>query len=588
MLTNQIGPREAASSFLQTVVVVDDRAYDFEPVPAGEATLGNEEPGGQRSDSEEYHSDDDTADEEMENDPDNFDTRTIVDGFADLGVSCSVLAPSVTDASGDANRLLTLALRSDVVVLDWTIRPTVSRATDTDDQQNDEKVDVEQDRDKSPNSLGLILAILKADISTGSRLRLICVYTGESDFPTMIGDVTRGISGSFPSIPVNVEDRIVAFGDARIVFLSKDRPVPVPGLDSVTAADLPSRVVQEFSNFVAPGLLPELALTSLSAVRSHAHRLLARFSHDLDPALLSHRALTSAADAHDFALSMIGDELSALASAAGAGSAFDNKRIERYVDARLAGRSKAVQWKGLSTGRKAKEFDIADAKNAFLHGVGSDLVIRGSSNKKIDKKGSLTSLLYDDRVEDAWRKGIATDYAFAKLSSLARDRAHEGEQSIVPQLQLGTILREVNPREDEEGFVGPTESQYWLCFQPLCDGVRLTGPTAFPLLPLSKLRPNQERYDLVARFDGQDIPLEIRQQKLASMDMPKFTPDEGEAIFARWLKGDWAFESSDARRFYWLGNVRLDKAHKLLHGIVNAAGRIGIDEYEYFRRISTG
>lgn len=565
----------AAAQFLQTVVVVDDRAYENLDDSVGEATLGDEEPGGRAPDFPGGEFDDagnDDLDGDLVLDPEEFATRTIVDGFADEGISCSVLAPSPNDESRDYDRLLTLASRSDVVVLDWTIRPSVARTISRRESQS-----------SSATSLSLILGILQADAVLGSRLRLICVYTGESDFARMMGEVSGGIEKTFPDRAIQTRHHRIDFANARIVFLSKERPIAIHGLDSVNAHDLPVRVVKEFTDLVATGLLPELALNSLSAIRMYAHRLLARFSHELDPALLSHRALTSSADAHQFALALIGDELGALAASAGVGSAFDSDRIERYLDARMQGRVEARQWMGLDKGR-SKVYSIEDAKSALLNGVGADLLIQGSQNKKVDKKGSLTSFLFDDSKVDAWQGALTVDYAFAKLSSMARDRAYEGSHSIAPLLQLGAILRESKSFEEQEGFVGPKHSRYWICFQPLCDGVRLHDATAFPLLPLSSLRKNQVKFDLVVHHEGHDIPLEIRQSKLAAMDLPKFHPTKSGSVAAAWSDQDWVFVSQDNRQFAWMGNVRLDKAHKLLHSIVNTAGRIGIDEYEYYRR----
>ena len=53
--------------------------------------------------------------------------------------------------------------------------------------------------------------------------------------------------------------------------------------------DLPERLVQDFAA-MTEGLLPGIALTSLTAVREGAHRVLDQFCADLDPAFLAHRA----------------------------------------------------------------------------------------------------------------------------------------------------------------------------------------------------------------------------------------------------------------------------------------------------------
>src|SRR5262249_31951813 len=58
----------------------------------------------------------------------------------------------------------------------------------------------------------------------------------------------------------------------------------------VSFADLPERVVIEFATFIQ-GLVANVALLALAAVRSNTYRILTRFSRDLDPAYLGHRML---------------------------------------------------------------------------------------------------------------------------------------------------------------------------------------------------------------------------------------------------------------------------------------------------------
>ncbi len=64
---------------------------------------------------------------------------------------------------------------------------------------------------------------------------------------------------------------------------------------SVVEGDLPERLVEDFSTMTA-GLLPSIALTSLTAVREGAHKVLHRFSADLNPAFLAQRVCVSNPD----------------------------------------------------------------------------------------------------------------------------------------------------------------------------------------------------------------------------------------------------------------------------------------------------
>ena len=52
-----------------------------------------------------------------------------------------------------------------------------------------------------------------------------------------------------------------------------------------------------------------------------------------------------------------------------------------------------------------------------------------------------------------------------------------------PTLTLGTILC--------------AESTYWICLQPKCDSVRIYGPTAFPMLPMTTVTDHRMNFEIV-------------------------------------------------------------------------------------------
>jgi len=109
--------RSAALRFLQTVVVVDDHAYTVVEEAVESASLGDE------SIDDEYESID--APEALDDlaDPQEFHTEVVVEAFADLGISCAVLAPDPGEHEADMQRMEKLARRSDIVILDWVLNP---------------------------------------------------------------------------------------------------------------------------------------------------------------------------------------------------------------------------------------------------------------------------------------------------------------------------------------------------------------------------------------------------------------------------------------------------------------------------------
>ena len=578
--------------FLQTVVVVDDHAYSVdEHLVVPSASLGGESPEDNEPDTLTPH---ELAVDLEALDPRSFDTETIVEGFADLGMNCAVLAPSQDADPQDARRLELLAGRSDVVILDWVIRPQSSR-TDTEHKGEDR------------TSRTLLLDILRRDsASGGARIRLICVYTGEPDGMSILDSIESALTAEFKSHPARRTGSRIDVGAARIVLIRKDRSVPVPGATTVSATNLPERVVTEFTEFVANGLLPEVALASLSAVRDQSHRLLRRFSPELDHALIAHRSMTTPADAEQFAIALVGSELAAIVAAANVARPMDDSRISSLVTDALEDRKTAYMFS--NSYRKAKEIPAQDAREALIFGTDDRGVIRGT-DRKLDKRASRSSLLMNGEEDTLRTHAERTDQHFSALSSLARDRRFEGQGVPRPQLQLGTLLAtritdiqtargdelvdevdgDQSSSRGDSGSVSAdniqsTNYRYWMCLQPLCDSVRLTETTAFPMLPLRPPTDDHPQIDFVAYDHNSYLWLQTAGLKMSEICLMNFQPDhEREVVLASWNGDAWQFAVQNNAPLLWLGNLRLDKAHKLLHSVVTAAGRIGVDEYEFFR-----
>lgn len=587
MTDNYAESRAVAQRFLQTVVVVDDNAYRADYLgSAMPASLGGEglEEVGPEAPMDLDEVDLDTLD------PLGFDTETIVEGFADLGMNCAVLAPTRDEEAQDEQRLERLASRSDVVILDWVIRPRLAAQA--------------QPSSAERTSLGLLLKVLRDDASAGgARLRLLCIYTGESDTTEILDTVQAALQVEFPQLPVDRDGLRMDIGAARIVVLGKEKSVSVPGALTVAAEKLPSRVVEEFASFVAIGLLPEIALESLTAVRDQGHRLLRRFSSELDSALLSHRSATSSANAEQFALSLVGSELAAIVSAAGVVSALSDARIRATVAAAFEGRDTAYYWKSFAA-TKSSKISAANATKAMTLGTDGGGKIRDST-EHLDKKASRTSLMLTGDESEIRGRAKEIDLEFSALSSLARDRAFEGEKVPVPALQLGAVLavkalNELAPSDElaettrASGDVSEadavdldTEEQhyrYWVCLQPLCDGIRLTKATKFPMLPLQPPSQSNQKFEVVVNHSGDYIPLQNAATKLSEVDLKTFVPDpDDQVVLGTWKDNGWEFTDTKGVVYVWLGNLRFDKAHKLLHSVVTTAGRIGIDEYEFLR-----
>lgn len=577
-------PRTEAQ-FLHTVVVVDDQAY---------AGIGVEPPATLGAGSlDDVLREDDTA-ALRENDafvPDSqdFDTETVVEGFAELGMVCAALSPD-SDGELDIDRFLKVARRADAVILDWIIRPPGAQ---------------------SQNSLEFLVALIDEDAGRGGRLRLICIYTGDAAPDGIVDRVAEGLSTHAPEVTKEPGKLWVTIPGTRIVVLSKPRDPEVSGAVVVPAADLPGRVKIEFDSLVGDAILPQIALSSLAIVRDSAHRLLQRFHRDLDPALLAHRATTTPVATEQFSLSLIGDELRALVTARGAVPQLSDEEVDRMIDSCLADGGQRFIW--TASGASARTLNNDDARKALTLGLDGNNSIRDSLAKKLTEKTSLTSLLILGDEVSVRRSAMNIDLRFSALSSLSRDSAHEGPLSTRPELRLGAIVsRSVMRKPKVTAGTGGAASggkdaiqpnsaatgkldedpkkvqvrEFWLCLQPICDSVRLNTATRFPFLPLLPVDMPSDAFDLVIA-DGEYQALKIEKLKFNRVKFFEFLPDLAtSSVRADWTSGAWQFSGLKGRRFKWHGNVRVDKAHALIGRVVNDAGRVGTSEYEYLRRVS--
>lgn len=137
-----------------------------------------------------------------------------------------------------------------------------------------------------------------------------------------------------------------------------------------------------------------------------------------------------------------------------------------------------------------------------------------------------------------------------------------------PRLELGVVVR------DDSGH-------YWLCIQPLCDSVRLTGRRAFPMLQLVQdarrpegvIRPPENTL-IHIRFD-------TAPHRLA---MPEFEPTIADAVVAAGQPPDWRFTSAAGAEYRAITRLRPELASQAVHGLTTTASRAGFDTSEWLRR----
>ena len=162
-------------------------------------------------------------------------------------------------------------------------------------------------------TLQLLLGLLTSDADRNS-LRLVSIYTGEA----RLQDICKAVVAKLEKAGLRPEENEVkteiSYRHGRIVLYAKSDVKLVAALKhrSASEEDLPEKLVRDFASMTS-GLLPSIALASLTAVREGEHKVLDRFHADLDPAFLTQRAcLDSPEDVEGQIVNHVAEELRGL------------------------------------------------------------------------------------------------------------------------------------------------------------------------------------------------------------------------------------------------------------------------------------
>lgn len=545
--------REVAGRFLQSAVIVDDRAH-LGPRPKPAVSPSRRRAPGSESRSE-------GPGDNLGDPRHDLDAKVLIDAFAGLGIVCAVLKPALlTDPEDDgespdglkelSDRTDKATQRADIVILDWNI-------------PNEEK--------PGENALCLIRAILKTDDSTkkaerddSRRLRLIAIYTGEENLKSIAEESARLLAG-LPLEPLVKDTYSVSAGPVTIGVYGKGKPT-IQWNDSsrrVNEKELPNRLRNDFAEMTR-GLLSNVALESLSAIRTNTHRILRRFDRALDPAYVSHRAMmVPPADAEGHPIPLIVSEIEGVLS--------DDLEIIELVGLEAIG-----DWLHDINPDEAQleklQIDAGGFKESLLR-----LLEKGLGEDPEDKHGEWLSLRKKLKKGDRKKAGVLTqlldrtdstmDYRFALLTSI-RSRY----DAPPPRLGLGSIVH-------AEGH------GYLFCIQPACDSARLEGARGFPFLTLIE-REEGDSFDLVVE-DGSAWKRLHVSRKAFDLRLISMKPGESGAVAGHRTQDGWVFDCSDeSARVRWLADLKPEFAFRVLNEFVGSVSRVGSTESEWLRRMA--
>ena len=509
--------RALAQRFLQTAIVVDDEAFTAQH----ETTVDTLTPPGRRPPSG------DTDDAVPRSGRHSLDTKAIIDGFASLGVICGAIGP--TDAAMAAIR------QADIVVLDWRLK------------------------DDDPEfALSLLMDILTAEPDRNA-LRLVAFYTGEGELDRIQDQIVTRLrdAGLDPTV---ADHATVTYGHGRIVLYAKPS-VNLPGtLRSRQAPEgqLPERLIEDFARLTV-GLLPSIALTSLTAVRESAHIVLNTFRADLDPAFLAHRAcLANPDEAEQHMVASIASELRSVMEYA-------------VADQEPAGRTPITQWIG-GRPHASEGFEFGQ------HTLKLEEVVRLAT----DGFGATDHARFLERNFELLSAGLGGRDGEALDERLAWIMASRTVYDTPPpRLWLGTVIARLS-RQGDDG------EELLICLRPRCDSVRLNGKTSFGFLPL--VDPERGQVKLVVRSKGEyrrrGVAWDASGWKVHAFNP---TPDAGAVLAQRDPNsGQLAFEDAGGNKYEWRGELKAEFAQRVASAFADSLSRPAVDDSEWLRRSAKG
>lgn len=555
--------REAAAEFLQTVVLVDDRAAFSGQDSSSPAKLEGkiledeelQEPGDMES----------APVEEQRSTPmvgggEELDAGVITRGFAAEGLVCAVLKPE----NGESLQKETLkaAERADIVVLDWEMG------------------------DQGQKAMALISGLLESDHSHGDRLRLVVIYTGRTQLRSIRDEVAEKVQGL-----VQEEGTALA-----LVSRSKTTKVVVLGKGTSNAHDekewaveanaLPNRLITEFATFTG-GLLPNATLGSMAELRRNTHKLLARFNKRMDGPLITHHALLgSPKDAEQFLADLIIQELEAqipLGRISNRYAGVDS--IEAYLKDRIdQGKKPKVVFE--IDGQHEASLELPVAVQLVRDGpavlkANIEEFIKQTKQSKAKLQGCLDGSRLADRLYclngDSYEAGKSSHEEFAVASSIRRcfEDVDPGREDLFPTLKLGSIVHD--------------GQSYLLCLTPVCDSVRKKGDRAN--FVFARLDEGAAAFSLVVKDGGTRKRLTIDRKDVHFRTI-ELKPSGDETVRSKLAedKSKLVFEPAPPREnegagteLRWVAEMKPMQAQRIVTAVTSNLSRIGLDEFEWQR-----
>lgn len=497
-----------ANNFIQNIVFIDDNAYK-----------------------EDYTSN-------------AFSALDVSNVFAKTGKICAIYAPK---SVSDINSYNTILNKADVVILDWYLD-----IKKEENQVEDPEADADNDDPRGEFTLKLISDIL----SQTGRLKLLIVYTGETD----LFEITDSIYQKINQDSFHKGDCVIRSSNSKILVRAKSQNSETQFAHNkelkdkiVSYESLPTLIVEEFAD-MTNGLLSNFALSSLSAIRNNTSRILSVFSPKLDPAYLGHKILLeNTLESKQLLIKLFGEAISELLETTN----IDTKDwVDNWIENRITDEKISINGVSISKSRDLlkKMFcsEQRKLKDKYKDASGIDM-----SNGNEGKLQSHTAELfaYDD---------IDVNKSNVDFAILTHHKNIFQPAIVAPILTLGTVIKSVD--------------KYYICIQQRCDSVRIKErERRFLFLPLEE---NGE-YPLIVNNE-----LKLFTKKYSfSIKTIKFSVNNNEQeIYAiKNSHGKYVFTSIHQEQYEWVVDIKEMHAQRIVNNYCAQLSRVGLNESEWLR-----
>jgi len=476
----------------------------------------------------------------------SLDAKTVTDAFAQIGVVCAVMRPETADLDALGDLVMRVGSNADVLILDWVLC-------------NSKRGERTQD----------LIKRMVASAKDSGRARLILVYTAEGDLIQIEKDIRKALD-LVEATPAN--SLTISSAGTRICVYGKAGALASPIGDEriKTPAELPTIVVSEFTE-MTKGLLSNVAMKSITAIRAKTFQLLRRFDCNMDAPYVTQSTLISPERAEEQLTALIVSEIQEILEDENVGALADCDNVIRWLDDQMAN---GLTLPGTANLTAAQYYD--GLIQMVRDGVGSTAVTK----LRADHAAFAAKLIPSDKKEPAM-------YVRDVLTGILRSNppvAHQADESLTmlmslrhryanppPQLTLGTIVSRLDP----------TGQTYLLCLQPVCDSVRIKDSRPFAFLAL-KFANGAKNCELIVKDEGVLKFLTVKPSPFM-VEMIRFSSNQNGKVMARPANDGFSFSSTDDVVFRWVADLKPSHAQRVANIFAYTFSRVGLVESEWNR-----